>query len=57
MTKSNLLNIAPKDLKSIIQLAYNIGRLKAENDKDINLSDSWFSKYNHKMNIIKNRKT
>lgn len=23
------------------------------NDKDINLSDSWLSKYNHKMNIIK----
>lgn len=53
MTKSNLLNIAPKDLKSIIQLAYNIGSLKAEKDKDINLSDSWLSKYNHKMNIIK----
>ena len=44
MTKSNLLNITPKDLQSIIQLAYNIGRLKAENDKDINLSNSWLSK-------------
>lgn len=51
MTKSNSLNIAPKDLQSIIKLAYNIGRLKAE--KDIDLSDSWLSKYSHKMNIIK----
>ena len=51
MAKSNSLNIAPKDLQSIIKLAYNIGRLKAE--KDIDLSDSWLSKYSHKMNIIK----
>ena len=52
MTKSNLLNIAPKDLQNIIKLAYNIGRLKAEKDKGIDLSDSWLSKYSYKMNII-----
>ena len=53
MSKEKLLNVAPKDLKSIIQLAYNIGYLKSKKEQDINASNSWLTKYGQKMNIIK----
>lgn len=53
MSKQKLLNITPKDLQSIIQLAYNIGCLKSQKEQSINSSDSWLTKYSQKMNIIK----
>ena len=51
MSKEKLLNIAPKDLKSIIQLAYNIGYLKSKKEKDINASNSWLTKYGQKWTL------
>lgn len=53
ISKQKLLNIRPKDLQSIIQLAYNIGYLKSQKEQNINLSNSWLTKYSQKMNIIK----
>ena len=48
MSNKKLLQLTPQDLRNIIQLAHNVGYLKSKRDKEINLSDSWLTKYGQK---------
>ena len=48
MSNQKLLQLTPQYLRNIIQLAHNIGYLKSKRDQEINLSDSWLTKYGQK---------
>ena len=41
------------DLQDIVKYAKEIGVLKAKEDEDLKLDDSWLSQYKLKMDIIK----
>lgn len=47
MSNQKLSQLTPQDLRNIILLAHNIGYLKSkrEQEQEINLSDSWLTKY------------
>ena len=48
MSNQKLLKLKPQDLRNIIQLAHNIGYLKSKKEQNIDLSNSWLSKYGQK---------
>lgn len=48
MSNQKLLQLTPQDLRNIIQLAHNIGYLKSKKEQNIDLSNSWLSKYGQK---------